>query len=176
AIERVLTFGERVVVATNTIALQEQLVSKDVPILQRAAAELGREIKAVLFKGRGNYVSVRRLKLASERQDKVLADAPSRRSLHLIEDWAYSTTDGPLSTHPALERTAVWDRVQSDSSNCMGRKRPTYEQCFFQSARREMESADLLICNHALYCSDLALRQRSVGFLPVHDHVILDEA
>jgi ATP-dependent DNA helicase DinG len=176
ALERIVTYGERVVVATNTIALQEQLIAKDIPILQRAAAELGHSFKAVLVKGRGNYLSIRRLKLASERQDRLLADAASRRSLHVIEDWAYTTTDGSLSTLPALERPAVWDRAQSDSGNCMGRKCPTYDKCFFQSARREMESADLLICNHALYFSDLALRQRSVGFLPVHDHIILDEA
>lgn len=176
ALERILTFGERVVVSTNTIALQEQLVSKDIPVLQRALAESGRTFKAVLVKGRGNYVSVRRLKLASERQDKLFADAASRRSLHVIEDWAYSTTDGTLSTLPALERVAVWDRVQSDSGNCMGRKCPTFDQCFYQAARREMEDADLLICNHALYFSDLALRQQAVGFLPVHDHVVFDEA
>ncbi|MGP1308937.1 MAG: ATP-dependent DNA helicase [Phycisphaerales bacterium] len=176
AIERIVRFGERVVVATNTIALQEQLITKDIPVLQRVAEEAGHTFKAVLVKGRGNYVSIRRLKLASERQDKLFADAASRRSLHVIEDWAYTTTDGTLSTLPALERPAVWDRAQSDSGNCMGRKCPTYEQCFFQNARREMESADLLICNHALYFSDLALRQRAVGFLPVHDHVILDEA
>lgn len=176
AIERIVTFGERVVVSTNTIALQEQLITKDIPLLQRAAEEAGHSFKAVLVKGRGNYVSVRRLKLASERQDKLFADAASRRSLHVIEDWAYSTTDGTLSTLPAIERPAVWDRVQSDSGNCMGRKCPTYERCFYQSARRAMEEADLLVCNHALYFSDLALRQRSVGFLPVHDHVVLDEA
>lgn len=176
AIERILSYGERVVVSTNTIALQEQLIAKDIPLLQRAAEQAGHSFKAVLVKGRGNYLSVRRLKLASERQDKLLADAPSRRSLHVIEDWAYSTRDGTISSLPALERPAVWDRVQSDSGNCMGRKCPTYEQCFYQNARREMENADLLICNHALYFSDLALRQRAIGFLPTHDHVILDEA
>lgn len=176
AIERIVRFGERVVVATNTIALQEQLLSKDIPVLQAACATLGAEFKAVLVKGRGNYLSVRRLKLASERQEKLLADAPSRRSLHVIEDWAYSTTDGTLSTLPPLERPAVWDRVQSDSGNCMGKRCPTYEQCFYQSARREMENADLLICNHALFFSDLALRQRATGFLPTYDHVVLDEA
>lgn len=176
SIERIVRFGERVVVATNTIALQEQLLHKDIPVLQRAAATLGAEFKAVLVKGRGNYLSVRRLKLASERQDRLFADAPARRSLHVIEDWAYTTDDGTLSTLPPIERPAVWDRVQSDSGNCMGKRCPTYERCFYQSARREMESADLLICNHALYFSDLALRQRAAGFLPTYDHVVLDEA
>ncbi|MBL8965169.1 MAG: helicase, partial [Phycisphaerae bacterium] len=130
----------------------------------------------MLVKGRGNYVSVRRLKLASERQVKLLGDPAARRSLHVIEDWAYETKDGTLSSLPPLERPGVWDKVQSDSGNCMGRRCPTYEKCFYQSARRKMEAANLLVCNHALYFSDLALRSQDVGFLPSYHHVVLDEA
>jgi ATP-dependent DNA helicase DinG len=189
--------GEKVVIATNTIALQEQLVNKDVPLLKAALArwvsgeqgEIAEELKAklaaamklhpiqpVLVKGRGNYVSVRRLKMASERQERLLADPAARRSLHVIEDWAYSTTDGTLSTLPQLERPGVWDKVQSDSGNCMGRKCPEFGKCFYQAARRKMEEGNLLICNHALYFSDLALRAKEVGFLPEYQHVVLDEA
>jgi ATP-dependent DNA helicase DinG len=173
AIARVVEHRERVVVATNTIALQEQLLEKDVPLLRAALPE---EFTAVLVKGRGNYLSLRRLEMASKRQETLLPDFASRTALHAIEDWAYSTTDGTLATLPQLERPAVWDRVQSDAGNCMGRRCPTYEKCFFQQARRRMERGDLLICNHALFFSDLALRQRGVGFLPDYDHVILDEA
>lgn len=178
AIQRILAHGERVLVATNTIALQEQLIEKDVPLLQAAfeAEAPGRAFRAELVKGRGNYLSIRRLELASRRQQTLLGDAASRRSLHVIEDWAYGTSDGSLSTLPQLERPAVWSRAQSDSGNCMGRKCPRYDQCFYQSARRRMERADLLVCNHALLFSDLALRARGVAFLPRADHVILDEA
>lgn len=176
AIRRIVEKGERVVVATCTIALQEQLLDKDVPLLRAICQERDEDFHAVLVKGRGNYVSIRRLKLASQRQDRLFADAPSRRSLHVIEDWAYQTDDGTLSTLPALERPGVWDRVQSDSGNCMGRRCPTYQQCFYQSARREMDRANLLICNHAIFFSDLAMRRQGVGFLPEYDHVILDEA
>ena len=177
AISRIVETGERVVVATNTIALQEQLIEKDVPLLARVfAGESGEApFRAELVKGRGNYVSVRRLALASSRSDRLLPDEPARRSLRVIEDWAYQTTDGTLSTLPRLERPGVWDKVQSDSGNCMGRRCPTYERCFYQQARRRAERADLLICNHALFFSDLALRARGVGFLPAYDHVILDE-
>lgn len=124
--------------------------------------------------GAGNYVSIRRLKLASSRQDKLLSDPAARRSLHVIEDWAYDTSDGSLSTLPPLERMGVWDKVQSDSSNCMGRKCSHYDECFYQSSRRVMERSQLLICNHAavLFGSGVA---RGVGFLPKYDHVILDE-
>jgi len=188
AMLRCLLQGETVVIATNTIALQEQLVGKDIPLLQAIveeavgdAAFVGedgerRTLKPILVKGRGNYVSVRRLKLASDRQERLLPDPAARRSLHVIEDWAYTTPDGTLSTLPPLERYGVWDKVQSDSANCMGRRCPTYAQCFFQKARRELEGANLLVCNHALFFSDLALRSQEVGFLPRYDHVVLDEA
>jgi len=180
ALKRVIEHGERVVVATNTIALQEQLLSKDIPLMMDVFADgsSGDEppFRAELVKGRGNYLSIRRLGMASKRQDRLFADAAMRRSLHIIEDWAYETEDGTLSTLPAVERLSVWDKVQSDSGNCMGRRCPSYQQCFYQQARRRAERADLLICNHALFFSDLALRSRDVGFLPAYDHVILDEA
>jgi len=173
AIRRIVDHGERVVVATNTIALQEQLLEKDVPLLRAATPH---EFSAVLVKGRGNYLSIRRLQLASKRQESLFPDAASRRSLHAIEDWAYGTTDGTLATLPQLERPGVWDRAQSDSGNCMGRRCPSYDACFYQQARRRMEHGQLLICNHALFFSDLALRAAGVGFLPPYDHVVLDEA
>ncbi len=178
AIERVVNSPvgkrQRVVISTHTIALQEQIVQKDIPLLQAIIPE---EFTAVLVKGRGNYVSLRRLGLASGRQEQLFADAEMTRSLHVIEDWAYETDDGSLSTLPKLERPSVWERVQSDSTNCMGKRCPTYEKCFYQRARRRVENADLLICNHALFFSDLALRAESgAGILPPYDHVILDEA
>ncbi len=188
---RAAVHGEVVVISTHTISLQEQLVQKDLPLICAVVERLAKEgllppaqtptgehakIKSVLVKGRGNYVSVRRLKLASERQDKLFADAAARRSLHVIEDWAMSTLDGTLSTLPAIERMGVWDKVQSDSGNCMGKKCPTYQQCFFQRARGEISGANILVCNHALFFSDLALRSQDVGFLPAYRHVIFDEA
>ncbi|MEX2216268.1 MAG: DEAD/DEAH box helicase, partial [Phycisphaeraceae bacterium] len=164
---------KRVVISTHTIALQEQIIQKDIPLI---GAVIPDEFSAVLVKGRGNYVSLRRLKGASEKQTMLLNEPEALRSLHTIEDWAYKTEDGTLSTLPALERQSVWDKVQSDSGNCMGKRCPTYDKCFYQQARRRMENADLLITNHALFFSDLALRAAGVGFLPEYDYVILDEA
>jgi len=177
AILRILNRGERVVVATHTIALQEQIVSKDIPLLRAALeSEFDADFSAELVKGRGNYLSVRRLELASRKGEKLFRDRASQESLIEIEGWAYDTPDGTLATLPQIERPAVWDRVQSDSGNCMGRRCPRNEICFYQQARRRMERAELLICNHALFFSDLALRSKGVGFLPHYDHVILDEA
>jgi ATP-dependent DNA helicase DinG len=189
AVLRCLQHGQVVVVATHTISLQEQLIEKDIPLLERAVRELEeagspilgpdglkRELKPVLVKGRGNYVSLRRMRQAYERRDRLFADPAQRRSLEQIVEWADTTTDGTLSTLPPIERMSVWDRVQSDSGNCMGRKCPSYDRCFYQNARREMDGANLLICNHALFFSDLALRSQEVGFLPAYHHVVLDEA
>jgi ATP-dependent DNA helicase DinG len=187
---RCVLYGERVVVSTHTISLQEQILNKDLPVVERVIkllAERGqlpepatedgkvRELKGVLVKGRGNYVSVRRLKLASERQDRLFADPASKRSLHVIEDWAGSTRDGTLSTLPPIERWGVWDKVQSDSGNCMGKKCPNHGQCFYQAARAQLEDANLMVCNHALFFSDLALRVQDAGFLPAYQHAIFDE-
>ena len=178
AMRRCVEHGETVIVSTHTISLQEQLIGKDIPLLVRALG-VGDRLRPVLVKGRGNYVSVRRLKMASQRQDRLIGDAAGRRSLHAIEDWAYRTRDGTLGSLPQLERPGVWDHVRSDSGNCMGRKCPTYDVCFYQSARREMAGGNLLVCNHALFFSDLALRTREgdeAGFLPAYDQVVLDEA
>lgn len=193
AILRAVLHNETVVVATATISLQEQIIHKDIPLLQRTLGQWGlgtnqgangkvggpRELVPVLAKGRGNYVSIRRLKIASERQGSILHDAESVRSLHVIEDWAYATRDGTLSTLPALERPEVWEHVRSDADNCMGRKCPTYQKCFYQMARRELEKANLIVCNHALFFADLAMRSRGGAggaILPAYDQVILDEA
>lgn len=173
AIERAAVHGERVLVATNTISLQEQLMDRDIPLLRAA---LPYEFSAVLVKGRSNYLSLRRLQLASERRASLFDEESQIESLGRIIDWAYETQDGTLASLPVLPEPDVWDRVQSDADNCMGRKCPLFGKCFFQQARKRMESAQLLICNHALFFSDLALRAQGVGFLPDYDHVILDEA
>lgn len=191
AIARCIDHNETVVISTNTISLQEQLVRKDVPLLARALGlpELDAEVddpnqdvssplRPALVKGRGNYISLRRLELTSKRQDKLLPDASSRQTLHQIEQWASETREGSLASLTQLDRPAVWDRVRSDAGNCMGRKCPNHDICFYQRSRRKMERSNLLICNHALFFSDLALRSASGGrgFLPRYDHVVIDEA
>jgi ATP-dependent DNA helicase DinG len=93
AIRRVVEHDQRVVISTHTISLQEQLIEKDIPLLQSV---LGQEFSAVLVKGRGNYVSLRRLELASKRQGQVFSSDAELRSLHAVEEWAYETGDGSL--------------------------------------------------------------------------------
>ncbi len=163
----------RVVVSTHTIALQEQLIAKDIPLV---ASVMPREFSAVLVKGRGNYVSLRRLQQAIERSGSLFDGEGERAELLEIGGWAKHTADGTLSDLPALPSDHVWDEVKSDSGNCMGRACPTYRDCHYYAARRRMQHAQVLVVNHALYFADLAMRRAGASLLPAHDIVIFDEA
>lgn len=164
---------KRVVVSTHTIALQEQIIHKDIPLLRAVIPD---EFSAVLVKGRGNYVSLRRASRAWDRSADLFDDNASKRSLETILDWTRTTEDGSLASLPVLESPSVWADVQSDSEDCLGKRCPTYDKCFYQAARRRMMNADLLIVNHALFFSDLGMRQQGFGILPPYDGVVLDEA
>ena len=173
AIRRIIEHGETVVIATNTITLQEQLVNHDVPILREA---FGGGFDAVLVKGRANYLSLRRMHRALAQGGALVNDSRAMADLQVINTWSETTKDGSRSSLPMLPRGDVWELVKSDGSRCLGKKCPTYADCFYQTARRAMERGNLLVCNHALFFSDLALRIRGAGFLPRYDHVIFDEA
>ncbi len=173
AIDRILSHDERVVIATHTINLQEQLVEKDIPALRNV---FGAPFKAVLVKGRNNYIGLRRLMQTSRRQSAIFSNPKALKQLHQVEDWAYDTHDGSLSDIEFQPLPEVWSRVRSESNNCMGSRCEFYDKCFYQRARRQAEGAQLLIVNHALFFADLALRRHDVTFLPDYDHVIFDEA
>lgn len=163
----------RIVVSTHTIALQEQLVTKDIPLIQAVVPD---EFTAVLVKGRGNYISLRRMKRAWERQQGLFSDPAELETLDIIQEWSEQTSDGSLATLPTLTRPSIWSHVQSDAEDCLGRRCPTYNDCFYQSARRRMINADLLVVNHAMFFADLAMRAQGAAVLPDYEHVVLDEA
>jgi ATP-dependent DNA helicase DinG len=173
AIERVIQHKQRVIISTNTIALQEQLMEKDIPALTRV---VDGKFKAVLVKGRHNYIGLRRLMRTSRRQQAFFSNATDLEQLHAIEEWAYETRDGTLSDLSFQPLPQLWQRVRSESNNCMGQRCEFFNKCFYQQARREMDGANILVVNHALFFADLALRQRDVTFLPDYDFVIFDEA
>jgi ATP-dependent DNA helicase DinG len=163
----------RVVISTHTIALQEQLMTKDIPLV---AAVMPREFAAVLVKGRSNYVSLRRLALALERSGSLFPDDGERAELLELATWAKHSGDGSLADLPVAPNPSVWEEIASDSGNCMGRACPTHQQCFYYAARRRMAHAQVLVVNHALFFADLALRRGGASLLPNHDVVIFDEA
>jgi ATP-dependent DNA helicase DinG len=163
----------RVVISTHTISLQEQLLAKDLPLLRSV---MPTEFTAVLVKGRRNYLSLRRMKNALGRAAGLFSEEEEYEQLRQIEAWSRKTGDGSLSDLTYKPSPVVWEEVASDSTNCMGRKCPTYAACFYYQARRRMSHAQILVVNHALYFTDLALRTQGLGMLPKHDIVIFDEA
>lgn len=173
AIVRAIEHGERVVISTHTIALQEQLIHKDIPFLRTVFEE---DFSAELVKGRANYLGLRRLARASTRQNLLFDTRDELAELHHVEDWAYTTEDGSRSDLTFEPSLGVWNGVRSDGDDCLGRKCPHYKRCFFQRARRRAEQAQLLIVNHALLCSDVAMRRQGAAILPDYDFLILDEA
>jgi ATP-dependent DNA helicase DinG len=163
----------RVVVSTHTISLQEQLIHKDLPFLQQV---MPRPFNAVLVKGRSNYLSLRRLRGALQRQGALFTQDSEVRQLQQIGRWSRQTRDGSRSDLGFLPAPAVWEWVESDSGNCLGRKCEDYDKCFYFKARRSVHAANLLVVNHALFFSDLALRRAGAKMLPDYRVAILDEA
>jgi ATP-dependent DNA helicase DinG len=162
-----------IIISTHTISLQEQLLSKDLPFLR---AVTPREFTSVLVKGRGNYISLRRLDTALSRVNSLFHDSNEVDQLRQIRDWAKNTRDGTRSDLTFRPLPSVWDEVASDSGNCLGRNCPTYSHCHYFAARRRVQNAQILVVNHALFFSDLALRRVNVSILPDYEAVIFDEA
>lgn len=168
---------ERTVVSTNTINLQEQLVEKDLPFLRRA---LGEPFKYALVKGRQNYISIRRARLAQENA-AVLLDPDKQAELAAIGEWLQTTRDGTLSDLSFRPSPEVWDEVASESDVCLRNRCPHFADCFYQRARREAAFADVLVVNHHLLFSDLAVRRAQGNYhapavLPHYRRLVLDEA
>ncbi len=162
----------RVVISTHTISLQEQLINKDLPLLNSV---IPREFSSVLVKGRGNYLSLRRFELARKRAGALFNETEFSQ-LDQLQQWVKETTDGSLSSLPFRPVGSLWDEVASDTSNCLGRKCGTYDKCFYYAARRRAQGAQILVVNHALFFTDLAIRaELGFGIIPDYDAAILDE-
>ncbi len=169
--------GERTVISTNTINLQEQLVGKDLPLLSRA---LGEEISWSLVKGRGNYVSIRRAHLAASSAGS-LFEEDRQKEIDGILAWLDATEDGSRSDLSFFPSPEVWEEVQSDPDICLKTRCPHFQDCFYQRARRAAAAAEILVVNHHLLFTDLAIRRVTNNYtraavLPPYRHLVLDEA
>jgi len=162
----------QVVVSTYTISLQEQLIKKDIPLLQRL---LGRPFKAVMAKGRSNYLCLRRLARA-RRMERDLFRPDDMLEVERIQAWADQPTDGSVQSMDFKPSPEVWSAVQVEAGNCMWQRCPEYQSCFFMSARREIRNAHLVVVNHSLFFADLALKGQGASLLPDYRIAILDEA
>ncbi len=163
--------GERVVISTNTINLQDQLYNKDIPDLR---ALLPFEVRAAVLKGRSNYLCPRRLEALKSKKDLSLEEL---RVLAKVLVWLPATVTGDraeLSMYEAGE-WAVWSRISSDSDVCTTARCWYRRQgmCFYQRARRLAENAHTIIVNHALLLSDVATDN---SVLPRYGYLIVDEA
>jgi ATP-dependent DNA helicase DinG len=175
AIREAVQEKRRVVISTYTISLQEQLIEKDIPLLKEATGE---DFVAVLVKGRSNYLCLRRLERALQQAAGFFEEDYQRRELKRIGQWAMKTTDGSLSDLSPEPDWRVWDRVCAEHGLCRGRKCLHQERrCFYQRARRQVHRAQILVSNHALFFSDLAIRAAGgQGVLPEYERLVFDEA
>ena len=175
----------RAVVSTHTISLQEQLIHKDLPFLKDI---LPLDFSAVLVKGRSNYLCQRRL-AATIKKNTGLFSKFQESELMQIGRWAQETKDGSLSDLPKKPDWEVWDNIHCEMGNCLGKTCMYRQECFYAKARERINGAQILVVNHSLLFSDLALRMSTAanpavnseggtswGILPPYDVLVFDEA
>jgi ATP-dependent DNA helicase DinG len=171
--------GERTVVSTNTINLQEQLVGKDLPLLRQALAGDEYTPTFALLKGWRNYLCLARLHQAVGSQ-RTLLEQDKLDELLGIAEWAGHTADGTLSDLPVTPTPEVWDEVSAEPDLCTRLKCPHFDRCFLFRARRKAAEADVVVVNHHLLAADLSVRQaqdnwEEAAVLPPYRRLILDE-
>ncbi|MFP3043871.1 ATP-dependent DNA helicase DinG [Treponema primitia] len=180
AMRYALENDERIVISTATINLQQQLYEKDIPLVNGTLEKSGQgpAVKAVLIKGRGNYLCHRRLGEAL-RETELFDD--EKDDLERITAWAETTATGSRSDLSFLPAESLWSRVCSEADLCMGLRCPERERCFVLALRKEAADARILVVNHHLLFADLAARAEGAGYdstvvLPPYTRVIMDEA
>ena len=147
AVIHALERKKKAVISTHTINLQEQLIYKDIPILQKLLDE---EFEAALFKGRQNYLCPRRLTRARH-QATELFTGPEQSELESIYYWSQTTADGSLSDLPRVPDHGVWSQVCSEAHICTPKTCGQDSGCFYQNARRKVKEAQVVVLNHALF-------------------------
>jgi ATP-dependent DNA helicase DinG len=180
AIRWAVANGERTVVSTNTINLQEQLVGKDLPLLARAIGTEDRPLRFALLKGWRNYLCLSRLEQAA-RGVGTLLEPDRRDELEAVGSWAARTADGSLSDLSFTPSIELWDEIAAESDLCSRLRCPHFERCFVFAARRRAADADVVVVNHHLLASDLAVRGvagnwQEAAVLPPYRRLVLDEA
>jgi len=168
-----LLSGARILISTGTRALQDQLFSKDLPLVARA---LGRPARVAVLKGRVNYLCHRRLSQAQAQLE--LSGKAGDRALERVRRWSLVTRSGDLAEVRGLSDThAIWPTVTSTRDNCVGIHCEDFSRCHVAAARRAAQEADIVIVNHHLFLADLVLKEDGFGdILGSADALILDEA
>jgi ATP-dependent DNA helicase DinG len=169
--------NKKAVVSTYTINLQEQLLNKDIALLERL---LPFEFEAALLKGRQNYICPRRLRRAMQQSADLFVSSETAE-LHRLADWIHRTRDGTLSDLDPQPDPKVWSHVCSEQHLCSAKTCGTDPQCFYQQARKRQQAANLLILNHHLLFTYLNGAEAdddspANGYLFANDFLIIDEA
>lgn len=170
-----LSNKERVVISTGTINLQMQLMQKDIP---QAEKIIGKNVKAVLLKGRQNYVCLRRL-FDAVHERELFSDELA--SIDELSKWAEQTKTGEKSELEIVPNEKAWLRIRSESEVCLSRRCPFFEKCFVMLAKKNAETSDILVVNHHLLFADIESRASGIGYddagvLPPYRRIIFDEA
>ncbi|WP_372725201.1 ATP-dependent DNA helicase [Immundisolibacter sp.] len=168
-----LQSGRKVLIATGTRALQDQLFHRDLPTLQRA---LGLSVDTALLKGRANYLCHHRLERAAA--GDFGGDLALHPALAAVSSFASRSPDGDLDALEELSpQSSLRPFVTSNADNCLGQECPNIGDCFLLKARRAAQQADVVVVNHHLFFADLALKESGFGeVLPDADVFIFDEA
>ncbi len=163
----------RIVISTGTKNLQEQIMYKDVPILQRA---LGLPFTVSLLKGRSNYLCKKRLEAAGDLAG--FGFDPTSRGLAAIKKWASRTKTGDRSEIKGMpENLPLWQLLDARAETCVGKECQIYGECYITKMKARAEGAHILVVNHHLLLADLAVRARTAArVLPDYSGVIVDEA
>ncbi|MGJ8676650.1 MAG: ATP-dependent DNA helicase [Akkermansiaceae bacterium] len=175
AAKHALESGRKAIISTHTINLQEQLISKDIPLANKI---LGGGLRAALLKGRGNYLCPLRLRRAMDQTGELFSTSEGEE-LKAIWNWAEGTQDGTKSDLDFMPSPKVWAQVCSDGAVCTIRNCGKSGNCFYQKARKIMEDAHIVVVNHTLFFSLFAiseLAEDDKGYLFADDFVIFDEA
>jgi ATP-dependent DNA helicase DinG len=162
-----LLSGLRVIVATATKALQQQLLAHDVPAAARA---VGRDVNVAVLKGRQNYICRKQLPTFGP---MLLRDRRDARAFDELVPWLDATETGDRAEAPLEPSDALWAELAVGSDRCAGRRCPFLSTCYAEAARARAGEAELVIANHALYFADVAA---GGGVLPEHDAIVFDEA
>jgi ATP-dependent DNA helicase DinG len=164
---------QKVVISTNTLNLQEQILAREIPFIQQY---IDPDLSALCVKGRQNYLCLYRWhQFASHPQIEMFAAGKTRS---LVDEWLQTTTTGDRSElHWMADNSPLWREISATASQCLGSRCPDEKNCFITILRRQAAAARLLIVNHHLFFSDLALRREGYGeVLPRYETVIFDEA
>lgn len=180
SIEWAIANEKKVVISTNTINLQEQLLNKDIPIVKKL---MNKDFKYLLVKGRGNFLCNRKhaAQLSARPEDLADYSEDQKKQFKALLDWGKTTESGDKSELYFEVDYTIWELFQSETDICGGQRCPYRAECYFGKARDQRKKADILIANHHIFFSDLAIK-KEIGFnsdfsiLPEYGLVVFDEA